>query len=100
VAARLSFRPRAEEDLERIYDLIADYAGADSAGRIVGEIRAQCAKLAGYPRVGTPRPRLARGLRTFAFRKAVIAWIVATDGIVIVRIRYGGQRLTRKDFAP
>ena len=46
---RLLFRPRAREDLNRIYDFIADFPGGSSAGRITAKIEAQCGKLPAWP---------------------------------------------------
>jgi toxin ParE1/3/4 len=99
VARRLLLRPRARQDLDRIYDFIADYAGASSAGRITGKIEAQCRKLLVWPHRGTPHPELREGLRTIPCGKAVIAYLVGSQQIDIVRIRYGGQILGPEDLA-
>lgn len=98
MARRLRFRPRAKEDLDRIYDFIADFAGAPSAHRIQSEIEAQCRKLTTWPHRGTPHPEMRAGLRTVPCGKAVIAYLVEARDVVIVRVRYGGQQLRPEDF--
>lgn len=85
--------------MNRIYDFIADFAGADSARAITGQIEAQCRKLLAFPRRGTPHPELRAGLRTIPCGKAVIAYLIDGQVIDIVRIRYGGQQLTPADVA-
>jgi plasmid stabilization system protein ParE len=98
VAHRLRFRPRAKDDLEQIYDFIADFAGADSADAIVAAIERQCRKLTTFPNRGTPHPELRQGLRTVPHGKAVIAYFVEARAVVIVRIRYAGQQLRPQDI--
>ena len=99
MAHRISIRPRARLDLLGIYDFIADFAGPDSARRIVASIEAQCRKLSIFPNRGTPHPELRPGLRTVPQGKAVIAYLVEEREVMIVRIRYGGQRLEPGDLA-
>ena len=99
MARRLLLRPRARDDLNRIYDFIADFAGAASAARITAQIEAHCRKLLAWPRRGTPHPELREGLRTVPCGKAVIAYLVDGQVIDVVRIRYGGQRLRPEDVA-
>lgn len=97
MARRLLLRPRARQDLNRIYDFIADFAGASSAGRVTARIEADCRKLLAWPRRGSPHPELGEGLRTMPSGKAVIAYLVEGQVIEIVRIRYGGQQLRADD---
>jgi plasmid stabilization system protein ParE len=97
VARRLLFRSRARGDLNRIYDFIADFAGADSAGRITSQIEAHCRKLTTWPHRGTPHPEMREGLRTVPCGKAVSAYLADGQVVDILRIRYGGQRLRPAD---
>jgi plasmid stabilization system protein ParE len=99
VARRLLLRPQARQDLNRIYDFIADYAGASSAGSITAKIEAHCRKLLAWPHRGSPHPELREGLRMIPCGKAVIAYLVHGQVIDIVRIRYGGQMLRPEDVA-
>jgi toxin ParE1/3/4 len=95
--ARLRFRPRARQDLRRIYLFVADFAGPASAQPIVAAIEAHCRTLLNYPHRGTPHPELRPGLRTVPVGKAVIAYRVESRDVIIVRIRYGGQQLKPED---
>ena len=95
--ARLRFRPRADQDLKRIYNFVADFAGSASARTIIAGIEAHCQTLLDYPRRGTPHPELRPGLRTVPLGKAVIAYRVENRNVIIVRIRYGGQQLRPQD---
>lgn len=99
MARRLLLRPRARDDLSRIYDYIADFAGAASAARVTVQIEAHCRKLLEWPRRGTPHPELRQGLRTVPCGKAVIAYRVEGQVVEVVRIRYGGQLLKADDVA-
>jgi plasmid stabilization system protein ParE len=85
--------------LDRIYDFIADFAGASSAHRIQLEIEAQCRKLSTWPHRGTPHPEMREGLRTVPCGKAVIAYVVEGRDVIVVRVRYGGQQLRAEDVA-
>jgi toxin ParE1/3/4 len=95
--ARLRFRPRAKQDLRRIYRFISDFAGPASARVIIAGIEAYCRTLLDYPHRGTPHPELRPGLRTVALGKAVIAYRVEVRDVIIVRVRYGGQQLFPED---
>lgn len=96
--ARLRFRPRAKQDLRRIYNFISDFAGTASARGIIAGIEAHCRTLLDYPHRGTPHPELRRGLRTVPVGKAVIAYRVEDRDVIVVRVRYGGQQLLREDM--
>ena len=96
--ARLRFRPRAKQDLRRIYDFIAGFAGPASARGIIDGIEARCLTLLDYPNRGTPHPEIRRGLRTVPLGKAVIAYRVEDRDVVIVRVRYGGQQWLPNDL--
>src|SRR3982751_6721336 len=95
--ASLRFRPRAKQDLRRIYAFVSEFAGTASAGGIIAGIEAHCRTLLNYPHRGTPHPELRRGLRTVPLGKAVIAYTVEDRDVIIVRIRYGGQQLLPED---
>jgi toxin ParE1/3/4 len=97
--AKLRFRPRAKQDLQRIYLFIADFAGPTSARAIVTAIEARCRTLLDYPHRGTPNPDLRPGLRTVPVGKAVVAYRVESRDVIIVRVRYGGQQLTPEEVA-
>jgi toxin ParE1/3/4 len=93
VTHRLVYRPRAAQDLDNIYDWIANWADPESAREIVGRIEKRCEGLALFPNRGTPHPEVCEGLRTVVTGKAVIAYIVDGPEVVILHVKYGGQEL-------
>ena len=95
---RVVYRPRAAEDLDRIYDWIADFAGPDSAKRIVDGITKRCDSLRENPQRCRPRPELGEGIRTTVTGKAVIAIRVQGKDVEIVRVRYAGQQVLASDM--
>ena len=92
----VSFHPRAEADLFRLYDHIADEAGSAIAGAFVDRIEAACMALETFPKRGTRRDHIRAGLRTMGFeRRATIVFLVKRSEVVVVRILYGGQDYER-----
>lgn len=88
---RLSWRPAALADLDAIYD----YRAAESAERafeVVSAIRFRCRLLADYPRAGRERDDVAAGLRMLPVSgQVVVAYRIAAEEVVIVRVFHGGQ---------
>ncbi|MBI3513958.1 MAG: type II toxin-antitoxin system RelE/ParE family toxin [Proteobacteria bacterium] len=90
------FRPLAETDLIGLYDHIAKEAGHAVAGAYVDRIEAACMALETFPKRGTRRDDIRRGLRTLGFeRRATIVFQVRKTAVVIVRVFYGGQDYER-----
>lgn len=90
------FRPRAEADLNGLYDWIAAESGEEVAGAYIDRIEAACLALETFPLRGTQRDDIRPGLRTMGFeRRATIVFQVAGEKVVIVRIFYGGQDFER-----
>jgi len=92
--ARVEFRPLAEEDLTELYLYIAEQSGyPDRAIGYVRRIRDYYDTLAEFPKRGTQRNDLRRGLWVIGFEKrAVIAYMILPDGTIeIGRIFYGGR---------
>jgi toxin ParE1/3/4 len=91
MAHEIVYRPRAEEDLEAIYQFIAQDNPA-RAFSFVDQIQERCDLLRDSPEQGRARPDLRPGLRVVPYgRSVVIAYQIAGDAIEIVRIFYGGQ---------
>ncbi len=84
--------------MNRIYDFIADFAGAATASRITSEIEDRCRGLLAWPHRGSPHPEFREGLRTVPVGKAVIAYLVEGSNVEVLRIRYGGQQLRAEDL--
>lgn len=90
----LVYRPFAREDLAEIYLRRAELEGAESAAELVTAIQDRCEQLTTFSERGTPRPEIGPGVRSVPFRrKAVIAYVVEPDAVVIVGVMYGGRDL-------
>lgn len=91
----IDFREQATDDLERLYDHIAE----DDPGRaraFVGRIRDRCNRLADFPDVGRRRDDLRPNLRLVAFeRRVVIGYAFDATRLRILRIFYGGRDVER-----
>lgn len=93
---RVEHHPRIDDDLDDIFDMIADYAGEAVADRIVQDITARMRRLADMPHIGTIRD--ASGLRVVPHEKAVIL-IRVNDARRMVRVlgvTYGGADWQRR----
>lgn len=88
------FRREAVQQLDELYDYIADADSPDTAARYPDAIISYCERLAGFPYRGTARDDIRPRLRTIGYkRRVVIAFVVLGDGIAIVGIFYG-----RRDY--
>ena len=89
---KIVFHRAAENDLEGIYEYIAERGSGRVAGQYIGQIEADCMKLADFPERGTKRHELLPGLRIVGFeRTASIAFMVDADTVFIMRVLYGGR---------
>ncbi len=89
---RLSFRKEAQSDLDDLYDFLADRGGREVAARFVERIVASCYAITHFPGRGQPRDDLSVGIRTMPFRRrALIAYRIVHDEVVIVRIFFAGR---------
>ena len=88
------FAPEAEADLLKLYDDLAERAGADVAYRYTDRLHAYCLSFATFPERGTRRDDLRPGLRITGFRRRItIAFHVTPRTVVIDRLLYGGRDL-------
>jgi toxin ParE1/3/4 len=86
------FTPQAEQDLNDIYDYVAQFGGA-SAARLVQRLQQSCQHLARFPGTGTPRDDLRPRMLAFAVGNHIIFYEAVSDGIRIMRIIHGARRL-------
>lgn len=87
------YRPEAVADLQEVlrYALRRSQSRA-VAEQFVARVRDRCRRIGLAPHAGTPRDDLAPGLRTVAFeRRAVVAYLVEGDKVVITNVFFGGQ---------
>ncbi|MEA3033415.1 MAG: toxin ParE1/3/4 [Sphingomonadales bacterium] len=91
----LVYRPLARDDLAEIYLRRAEIDGFDSAAELVSAIQDRCEGLTIFSERGTPRPEIGPGVRSVPFgRKAVIAYVIEAEVVVVVGIMYGGRDLS------
>ncbi len=90
--ATIIFSRAARDQLDAIYDYIAEAAYPDIARSFTDAIIGHIEKLSDFPSRGTPRDDLSPGLRTIGFRRRVtIAFAVDGNVVLVVGIYYGGQ---------
>lgn len=83
---------RAEQQLDDLYNTVANAAGTRRADALIGRIIAQCQSLTTCPNRGAPRADILPGLRTIAFeRHTLIAYFLAEAELVIEGVFHGGQ---------
>src|SRR5215203_2858669 len=88
---RVTIRPEAEEDIAKIYDVIAEKNPA-AAMRFVDGIRDISMSLDHCPRRCKPRDDVAAGVRTLIYRKrATIAYRILDDTVEVTRVFYAGR---------
>ncbi len=89
---KVVFRPRAEDDLNGLYDYISEQSGhPDVAFNYVLHLRTACQSLAEFSARGVPRDDIRKGLRLLIVeRRSVVAYHV-TDVVEILAIFHGGQ---------
>lgn len=96
---RVLLHPKAEEELNALYDTVAEKAGPTTAWSFVSGIRTFCLQLADFPERGTERVELMPGLRIIGYRRSVsIAFAVQPETVVILGIFYGGRNFTSETF--
>jgi toxin ParE1/3/4 len=90
------FTPEARDDLRELYDYIAEHGSPARALAYVERIPKACTSLQTIPERGMLREDLRPGLRVVGFeRRALIAFRIRLNTVVILRILYGGQSLER-----
>jgi toxin ParE1/3/4 len=91
------FTPQAAQDLNDIYDYIAQYNAA-SAARIIQRLQQTCQQLGQTPGMGRTRDDLQQGLLSFPSGNYVIFYRIGDDGIEIVRILHGAGNISPSLF--
>lgn len=87
---RVLRRPEAELDLFLIWEYIS-LDNPDAADRILDQLEAEFDLMATQPLLGRKRPELAPQLRSFAYGRYVIFYLLLDDGIDLVRVLDGRQ---------
>ena len=91
----IAFHPEADRELTSLYNFIADRDGPERAWRYIIEIREFCDRLRMFPKRGTERKKIARGLRVVGFkRRCSVAFIATETTVVILGIFYAGKNIS------
>jgi toxin ParE1/3/4 len=92
VQRRIVFRREALTQLEELQDFVVAAGSPVAAAGLVDALLAFCEDLAPFPLRGTARDDIRPGLRTIGFRRrAVVAFAVREDAVVILGVYYGGR---------
>jgi toxin ParE1/3/4 len=85
------YAPEAGDDLDWIYDMVADASSATTAESYDRRIRAFCERLEYGAERGTRRDDVRPGMRIIGFeRRVTVAFAVEPESVVILRLFYGG----------
>lgn len=89
---RIVFGCDATQQLEDLYDYIADNGSPDDAAQYTEAIITFCESVAEFPLRGTARDDVRPGLRILGYKKrVVIAFAVVDKAVAILGIFYGGR---------
>ncbi|RWA70068.1 type II toxin-antitoxin system RelE/ParE family toxin [Mesorhizobium sp.] len=95
---RVRFHVAAQQDIAELLTELAPKAGVDTALKFVGRIVDYCLSFETFPERGTRHDEIAHGLRTVGWRRrATIAFEVAGDTVIILRVLYAGRTLKLPD---
>lgn len=89
--------PQYEHDITAIWDQIAQH-NAEAAERVLMAIEDRIDLLGSFPRLGTPCPHLAPGLRRTQWRSYLIYYRLRNDMVEVVRALYGRRDITADSF--
>ena len=90
VQRRVVFRRETLAQLEGLEDFVV--AAGSPVAAAVDALLAFCEDLAPFPLRGTDRDDIRPGVRTIGFhRRAVVAFAVRDDAVVILGVYYGGR---------
>jgi toxin ParE1/3/4 len=82
--------PLAEEDLEEIWNFVAE-RDVEAANRLIDEITGRFDHLLAYPEAGRARHDLLVNLRSLPVKRYVIFYQSMDDGVEIFRVLHGSR---------
>ena len=90
---KVSYRETAVADILDVYRWVYEVSlDPVTAERFTARLEAACERIGNVPLGGRPRDDLLPGLRTVPFEKrAVIAYLVEAETVVITNVFYGGR---------
>jgi toxin ParE1/3/4 len=90
----VEFTPAAKADLLDLYDYIEEHSSATRAFRYVLKIEKFVASLRTFPERGVARDDIRNALRVIGFERRIsIAFVVAGNKVIILRILYAGRNV-------
>lgn len=98
MANRFRKRPRADADLDSIWNYIAA-DNVEAADRLIARIGTVFEMLVQNPLAGRGRAELAQGLRSVVIANYIIFYYPQPDGVEVVRVMHGGQDINADDMA-
>jgi toxin ParE1/3/4 len=100
--AKVLFTPLAHEDLQIIWDYLAEEASEETADGILDFIQEKCERIAAYPMAGKIRYELLANLRSFVVKSYVVFYIPLSDGIDVLRVLHSARDIERvfEDMIP
>lgn len=91
--AEVTLAPQAEQDLLEIWLYIADDQPIH-ADRVLDRLETAAQRLAAFTEIGTDRPELGEGLRSFPVERYMLFFRPRPDGIEIVRVLHASRDIT------
>jgi toxin ParE1/3/4 len=90
---KVTYREAAVADILDVYRWVYEVSlDPVTAERFTARLEAACERIGNVPLGGRPRDDLLPGLRTVPFEKrAVIAYLVEAEAVVITNVFYGGR---------
>ena len=96
---QLVYSLRSQLDLAKITRDIVDSNGKSVASRVVTGMEQSLSNLAYFPEMVRKRGALGAGLRSWSLKPYIAFYHVTLEAVVILRVRHGRRRLTRKLLA-
>ena len=87
--------PRAQADIDEIWDYSADRWGIDQADRYIGKLREAIETIANDPRRGRPCDHLRAGYRRCSVAAHVLFFRVVAGGVEVVRVLHQSMDFER-----
>jgi plasmid stabilization system protein ParE len=94
MARPLIVHPDAADELDQLYDYIAEQAGPARAWLYVSAIRSFLNDLCTYPERGSLRGGVVQGLRIIGFRRRLsIAFVARENDVLVLGFFYAGRNI-------
>lgn len=93
---KVQLHEAAIDDITSIFDYLTERVGHERAAEYILHIENFCRSLETFPERGRRRPDLGDDVRAIVFEsRAVIAYRLEDDGVLVLRVIHGGQDYDR-----